>query len=200
MTEEVAAMEPAPPPGPLRRALFQDVPYILDSLWRWTEFRANRIGTVDFQGEHRFILRPAWQCGAFVLFALMCVFAIFGPTWDALCSLRGIEFATEIRNIASLLLYVVALYIFTRVLNGVTYHLTRRAEQLATEARPEDSARDDSPFANLAQNQAARRAAIPPRARGAGPTHRGEHRQPEPFLPRAAEAAAQPTPGRCCSD
>jgi hypothetical protein len=153
MTEEVVAMERAPPPGPLRRALFQDVPYILDSLWRWTEFRANRIGTVDFQGEHRFILRPAWECGAFVLFALMGLFAIFGPTWDALCSLRGFDFANELRKIASLLLYAVALYIFTRVLNGVTYHLTRQAEQLATEAHPKDSARGDSPFANLAQNQ-----------------------------------------------
>jgi hypothetical protein len=63
MTEEVAAPEPVKAPGPLRRALFQDVPYILDSLWRWTEFRANRIGTVDFQGEHRFRLRPAWLSG-----------------------------------------------------------------------------------------------------------------------------------------
>ena len=39
-------------PGPARRALFQDVPYILDSLWRRMEFKANRIGRVDFEKTH----------------------------------------------------------------------------------------------------------------------------------------------------
>jgi hypothetical protein len=124
------------PPGPLRRALFQDVPYILDSLWRWTEFRANRIGTVDFEGEHHFRLRPAWLCGGFALFVLMASFAVFGPTWDALCSLRGSVFAAHARNVVSALLYVAAFYLFLRVLNGVTYHLTRRAEMLTPGAPP----------------------------------------------------------------
>ncbi len=128
------------PPGPLRRALFQDVPYILDSLWRWTEFRVNRIGTVDFEGEHRFRLRPAWLSGGFALFALMCAFAVFGPTWDALCALRGYDFAGDARDILSVLLYVAAFYIFLRVLNGVTYHLTRRAEQLAPPSAPAPAA------------------------------------------------------------
>src|SRR3954470_13259424 len=108
MTEQVAAPERVKAPGPLRRALFQDVPYILDSLWRWTEFRANRIGTVDFEGEHHFRLRPAWLCGGFALFALMASFAIFGPTWDALCSLRGVRFADHVRTGVSALLYVAA--------------------------------------------------------------------------------------------
>ena len=47
-------------PGAFRRALFQDVPYILDSLWRWGEFRANRLGEVEFDDPHRYVLRPAW--------------------------------------------------------------------------------------------------------------------------------------------
>jgi hypothetical protein len=71
-------------PGALRRALFQDVPYILDSLWRWGEFRVNRLGTVQLEEPHRYVMRPAWQTGAFGLYVLMCAFAIFGPTWDAL--------------------------------------------------------------------------------------------------------------------
>ena len=82
MAEEVSSKAH----GSLRRALFQDVPYILDSLWRWVEFRTNRLGTVQFDEPHRYMLRPAWQSGAFVLFALMCLFAIFGPTSDALCA------------------------------------------------------------------------------------------------------------------
>ena len=137
-------------PGALRRALFQDVPYILDSLWRWGEFRINRIGTVQFDDPHHFVLRPAWQCYAFILFVLMGLFAIFGPTWDALCSLRGFGFATTARSVASIVLFVVAALIFTRLLNSVTFHLTRRAEILAAE-RP--GAVSDSPFANLAQTE-----------------------------------------------
>ena len=57
------------PPGALRSALFLDVPYILDSLWRWGEFRANRLGSVEFDDPHNYVLRPAWQSGTFALFA-----------------------------------------------------------------------------------------------------------------------------------
>ena len=140
------------PPGALRSALFLDVPLILDSLWRWGEFRANRLGSVQFEEPHGYILRPAWQSGAFALFALMCLFAIFGPTSDALCALRGLEFAASIRDIGSFLLLFVALWIFTRVLNAVTFYLMRRAELLAAERRGVDP-RGDSPSANLAQEQ-----------------------------------------------
>src|SRR5262245_41289574 len=100
MGEEVSAK----PPGPIRRALFQDVPYILDSLWRWSEFRINRLGSVDFDAPHHFHLRPAWKSGAFLFFALMCLFAIFGPTSDALCALRGSTFAAGIRTLVSALI------------------------------------------------------------------------------------------------
>ena len=93
MTDE----EKESPPGALRRALFQDVPYILDSLWRWGEFRLNRLGTVQFEEPHAYVPRPAWVCGAFALYPLVCLFAIFGPTWDALCSLGGFGFITNIR-------------------------------------------------------------------------------------------------------
>src|SRR3954463_4714349 len=133
------------PPGAFRRALFQDVPYILDSLWRWGEFRVNRLGTVQFEDPHHYVLRPAWLCGAFVLFALMCLFAVFGPTWDALCSLRGFGFATEIRNIASLLMMLVAIVLFMRLLNAITFHLTRRAEILGS-LRPAQDNANESPF------------------------------------------------------
>jgi len=89
MTDE----EKESPPGALRRALFQDVPYILDSLWRWGEFRLNRLGTVQFEEPHAYVPRPAWKCGAFMLYALMCVFAIFGPTWDARIGAADRKFA-----------------------------------------------------------------------------------------------------------
>ena len=128
MSEEPAANSP----GALRSALFLDVPYILDSLWRWGEFRVNRLGSVNFDDPHDYVLRPAWQSGAFALFSLMCLFAIFGPTSDALCALRGSQFAGYIRVGVSALLIVGALLLFLRVLNAVTFYLMRRAETLAT--------------------------------------------------------------------
>lgn len=118
-------------PGPFRRALFQDVPYILDSLWRWGEFRANRLGTVGFEEPHPFQPRPAWQCGAFLLFALMSVFAVLGPTSDALCAFRGFEFANGVRTLLAVVFYLTAAAIFVKLLNVVTLHFTRQAEILA---------------------------------------------------------------------
>src|SRR5262245_17423551 len=137
--------------GPIRRALFQDVPYILDSLWRWGDFRVNRLGAVDFEEPHRFLLRPGWKCATFLFFALMGLFAIFGPTSDALCALRGSSFANSIRAIVSFLLIFMALMLFLRVLNAVTFHLARKGEILAA-TRAASASRSESPFANLAQS------------------------------------------------
>lgn len=147
MTEQPVPREP----GALRRALFLDVPYILDSLWRWSEFRLNRLGSVEFDEPHRFVMKPAWQSGTFLLFALMSLFAVFGPTSDALCAARGFKFANNIRQIVSFLLIFAALWLFLRVLNLVTFHLTRRGEILAAE-RGRDPPRSDSPFANLGES------------------------------------------------
>ena len=173
----------------MRRALFQDVPYILDSLWRWVEFRTNRLGIVQFDEPHGYVLRPAWQSGAFVLFALMCLFAIFGPTSDALCAARGIEFANNIRIIVSSLLLSAALMIYLRVLNLVTFHLARRGEILAAERAGEES-RSAGPSAN-----AARAPSNPERrlhtVRVALDRRAEEHRQSEPLLPCAARASGQ---------
>ncbi len=129
------------------------MPYILDSLWRWGEFRANRLGSVEFDDPHNYVLRPAWQCGTFALFALMCLFAIFGPTSDALCALQGLGFRRPPSASSSASLLIVgAMLLFTRMLNAVTFYFMRRAESLATERRGAES-RSDSPFANLAQAQ-----------------------------------------------
>ena len=77
------------PPGALRSALFQDVPYILDSLWRWGEFRVNRLGSVNSRSLTATSCGPHGKAAHSRLFALMCLFAIFGPTSDALCALAA---------------------------------------------------------------------------------------------------------------
>ncbi len=139
-------------PGALRRALFQDVPYILDSLWRWGEFRINRLGVVGFEAPHHYKMRPAWQCGAFLLWALMSLFAVFGPTWDALCSLHGYDFVNDVRDVTSVLLLIVVVFVFIRLLNVITFHLSRRAEVLAA-LRPAEDTTNESPFAAPAEVQ-----------------------------------------------
>src|SRR3954465_10430521 len=98
-------------PGPARRALFQDVPYILDILWRRTEFKANRIGRVDFEKSHELLTRPAWLSGVFILYVLVCAFAVFGPTLDAMCSVDSTDFARNFRVVIIGVLVLTALWI-----------------------------------------------------------------------------------------
>jgi hypothetical protein len=114
------------------RAAFQQVPYGLDSLWRWTEFRANRIGRVDFESPHPFKLRPAWKCSAFGLFALFAWFAVLGPTPDAFCALAGFEFANQVRVVGGALLVVVGWMVGRRILDWAVFHLARQAVDQAT--------------------------------------------------------------------
>jgi len=149
-TEEAPNAAPDAPSentGPLRRALFLDVPYILDSLWRKAEFKCYRLGSVNLAEPHELVLRPAWQCGAFVLFVIMCWFAVFGPTADALCALAGDAFATRVRGVVGSLMFVGAGLLFLWMLNNLTARLTLRGEELAAANRA---------AANVAQREPAR--------------------------------------------
>ncbi|MEO8061931.1 MAG: patatin-like phospholipase family protein [Pseudomonadota bacterium] len=114
-------------PSAFLRAAFQQVPYGLDSLWRWTEFRANRIGRVAFDSPHAFRLRPAWKCSAFILFSLFAWFAVLGPTPDAFCSLAGFEFANQVRVVGAIVLIVIGWQVGRRILDWATFHLARQA-------------------------------------------------------------------------
>ena len=115
--------------GALRRALFLDVPYILDSLWRWGEFRTNRLGSVRIRRA-----RTTTCCGlpgkAAPLRCLRsCACSPSSAPHLMRCARCGAsEFAANIRFIVSTLLIVAALMLFTRVLNAVTFYLMRRAE------------------------------------------------------------------------
>lgn len=120
-------------PGPLCQALFQDVPFILDSLWRHGEFRANRLGVVDYAGKGELRLRPAWMTGSFIMFVFVATFAVFGPTLDAMCSVEDIDFAHTFRTIGAGALCLFAIAIFFPTLNSTTYHLWRKAERLVNE-------------------------------------------------------------------
>jgi hypothetical protein len=120
-------------PNAWLRAVFQDVPYGLDSLWRWTEFRANRLGRVGFTDPHAFNLRPSWKSGAFILFGLMSWFAVLGPTPDAFCSLAGTEFANLVRVLTAAAIAVAGVLIGRRVFDWAMVHLAREADRMAWE-------------------------------------------------------------------
>jgi hypothetical protein len=149
-------------PGPARRALFQDVPYILDSLWRRMEFKANRIGRVDFEKTHELLPRPAWLSGVFILYVLVCTFSVFGPTLDAMCSVDSTDFARNFRVVIIAVLLLTALWIFFGTLNSSTFHLARKGLELANDAVKKDAAlreRYPAPYVVAAAADEAARAA-----------------------------------------
>jgi hypothetical protein len=120
--------------GPIRRALFQQVPSIIDSIWRRYEFGLHRIGTVGLASPHPLMLRPAWMCMSFALYALAGLFAVFGPTLDAMCSLADIGFTANARAAASVVLILVSVFLFLAVLNATTGYLVRTNDKLADKA------------------------------------------------------------------
>jgi hypothetical protein len=120
-------------PGPLGQALFQEVPFILDSLWRHGEFRLNRLGTVDYAGKGELRLRPGWMNGAFIMYVFVATFAVFGPTLDAMCSVENVAFAHTFRLISAGVLYLVAVAIFLPTLNSTSYHLWRKGERIVND-------------------------------------------------------------------
>src|SRR5687767_576031 len=122
------------PPGPIRRALFQQVPYILDSIWRRSEFALHRVGTVGLESPYALNVRSGWMSVSFALYALVSVFAVFGPTLDAMCSVADIGFTSKARAVISILLLLLSVLLFLLVLNATTWHLTRSTDELADQA------------------------------------------------------------------
>jgi len=132
-------------PGALRRALFQDVPHILDSLWRGAEFKLNRIGSVDLSLPHELDVRPAWMSAAFVLYVLVCVFAVFGPTLDAMCSVDSADFAKTFRDVTGWILAIVAFVLFVVTLNQTTSRLARKGQILGLRTQRKEKSPAERP-------------------------------------------------------
>ena len=125
-------------PGPIRRALFQDVPYILDSIWRRSEFDLHRIGKVSLDSPNALVLRPAWMCMAFVLYVFVGLFSVFGPTLDAMCSVAGSGFTGTARTVWGYFLIALSAVGFLVVLNSTAWRLKQNAEDLADEVCASD--------------------------------------------------------------
>jgi hypothetical protein len=111
----------------LANAVYLDVAYILDSLWRRVEFNVNRYFryTVSEAPDHgrqiSISARPQWQLPRQWLFAIVVVFAAYGPTLDALCSVTGpagMRAARYALGILCLLAALILLAVFCRRMLG----------------------------------------------------------------------------------
>ena len=113
--------------GPIVEAWFLDVPYILDSLFRWTEFRANRAGVIDTHTPaHSYLPKPALLAPVFALYVVVSVFIVFGPTFDALCGLLGATGIHRLNIFVYWLLYAAMLAYGVAASIAVLSRMTRR--------------------------------------------------------------------------
>lgn len=113
-------------------ALFRDVPYIIDSVWRRTEFVVNRevnyVAAKD-SAPARLEERAWWSKPPFPYFLITLVFIAFGPTLDMLCSVvpqplpQGLPYVGAIVWLLSLLALLVIVYRTTR--NSVANRFNR---------------------------------------------------------------------------
>jgi len=70
------------------QAAFSDVPYILDSVWRWAEFEAYRLGRVNLK-TCSFTLEHATAWPFFGAYLVISSLVVFGPTFTTLCNSFG---------------------------------------------------------------------------------------------------------------
>ncbi|MBC8025376.1 MAG: patatin-like phospholipase family protein [Steroidobacteraceae bacterium] len=114
--------------GPVRRALFQDVPFILDSMWRRWEFNVNRIGRVTLDDKNSLALRHGWLNGAFLLFIAVGAFCVLGPTLDAMCSKDDAGFAQNFRIGLGITFVVLSVFGMLFTFNASLERIRRQTE------------------------------------------------------------------------
>ena len=107
----------------VRNALFLDIPYIIDSICRHTDYDLNRL--------HRFTVssapqpRPYTALPAFFFFVLVLLFSVYGATLGSLCGVLGARNIEAGRHGAGVLCEVAA---FGQWL-GTIYLIHRRIEK-----------------------------------------------------------------------
>ena len=112
------------PVKPWRVAIFNDVPAVLDSLWRWADFRTNQVGCVDLTSDRfEFRAKAGWRTPAFALYVLVSMFLAYGPTADALCTAVGLSAYQLARQLLGWALQVVAFLVFLTVFNAALLKL-----------------------------------------------------------------------------
>jgi len=124
-------------PNPIVEAAFSDVPYILDSIWRWMEFRAYRLGVVTVPPPtHTFIRTSTTPWPFFLAYAVVSSLVVFGPTFTTLCQSFGWHVAEGLRILAGALLTLAAVGMLISLSYEISSRLVRRAAQHLAQAQP----------------------------------------------------------------
>ena len=115
-------------PNPLVEAAFSDVPYILDSIWRWMEFRAYRLGVVTVPPPtHTFIRTSTTPWPFFLAYAVVSSLVVFGPTFTTLCQSFGWHVAEGLRILSGSLLTLAAIGMLISLSYEISSRLVRRS-------------------------------------------------------------------------
>ena len=110
------------------QAAFSDVPYILDSVWRWAEFEAYRLGRVNLR-SCSFTPEHATPWPFFGAYLVISSFVVFGPTFTTLCNSFGPRAAEISRWLLGLCLLLAAFDMVTFVLGEICTRLLSRAAE-----------------------------------------------------------------------
>ena len=120
--------------SPRRWALMGDVPAILDGMWRRLEFNIFRPGRYQLNAarqngapiDYRFS-KPGWSM-VWLLYALLTVFIVTGPTVSTLCGLGG----APVFNVATCMLVplccAISVYLFWRYYHAIGDRIGWRIE------------------------------------------------------------------------
>ena len=118
-------------------ALFLDVPYIVDSFVRHADYGVNRLHRYEVGANggsppvsRRFVVLPI-----FVLFALVLLFAAYGPTLSSLCSVFGQSTVENMRNVFGWTCIVAAVALYAWAAVDLTRRIAKRFMKQRIDAR-----------------------------------------------------------------
>ncbi len=115
---------------PLIEALFLDVPYVIDRVWRWAEYYAHRLGCVALDDDaHPWQARSLTRTSLFAVYALMTAFIAFGPTFNSLCGILGPPGARSLAQFVTGLFIVAAALIALRMMAAIVIVLKQRVSK-----------------------------------------------------------------------
>jgi Patatin-like phospholipase len=98
------------------KALFLDVPSLIDTVWRRTEYAVSAACDYRPGPNPKIAVRPFYKEAPFWLFAITVFFVSYGPTWSGMCATLPVAFTDFIREYfvgwgliaASVLLFLLA--------------------------------------------------------------------------------------------
>ena len=126
--------------SPVWEALLLDVPYLIDSLFRWLEFRGNRTGVVNLDDNSRpFTCHSVARWPYFYVCALIALFSVFGPTFESLCGPLGNSGFRIVQIVLLVVLYAwstwLALYLIAALLTRLAQRLREKPQLLQESAQ-----------------------------------------------------------------